>query len=97
VETKSPIEKARDIIRKNPSLIWYSKNYDGFSLASIVESILNYGTWDEFKELINAVGLEEIAKTFYEYAFRPRCNYKKMSKIYFDKLFKANVPAYSNN
>ena len=95
-QPKSPIEQARDIIRKNPVLIWYSKNYDGFDLPCIVEAVLNYGSWDEFKELIGAVGIEEVAKIFYQHANRPRCNYKDLSKIYFDKVFATNVPNYPN-
>jgi len=90
------MEKARDIIRKNPSLIWYVKSVDNLDLASITEHVLNYGDWDQFKELINAVGINEVAKTFYEHAFRPRCNYKEMSKIFFDRVFKKNVPGYIN-
>lgn len=96
-QSKLPIEKARDIIRKKPYLIWYSKNYDGFELSNIVEAVLNYGDWDDFKELIDAVGIKEVAKTFYEHAYRPRCNYKSLSKNYFDKFFKTNVPEYINS
>ncbi len=88
-QTKSPIELARDIIRKKPQLIWYSKNYDGFELSSIVEAVLNYGDWDDFKELIGAIGIEEVAKTFYEHAFRPRCNCKKEVLEFFDGFFKS--------
>ena len=90
--TKAPLEKARDIIRKNPVLIWYSKNYDGFDLPCIVEAVLNYGSWDEFKELINAVGIEEVAKVFYQHANRPRCNYKPEIKKFFVEVFSRNAP-----
>lgn len=92
METKSPIEKARDIIRKNPSLIWYSKNYDGFELSSIVEAVLNYGDWDQFKELISAVGINEVAKTFYAHAFGTRCNYRSDIKKFYTEVFKRNAP-----
>jgi len=91
-QPKPPIEKARDIIRKNPVLIWYSKNYDGFDLPCIVEAVLNYGSWDEFKELINAVGIEEVAKVFYQHANRPRCNYKPEIKKFFTEVFAKNAP-----
>jgi len=91
-QPKPPIEQARDIIRKNPVLIWYSKNYDGFDLPCIVEAVLNYGSWDEFKELINAVGIEEVAKVFYQHANRPRCNYKPEIKKFFMEVFSRNAP-----
>lgn len=91
MENRSPIEKARDIIRKNPSLIWYVKDIDGLDLASITEHVLNYGDWDQFKELISAVGINEVAKTFYEHAFRPRCNYRPEIKSFFTEVFKRNA------
>lgn len=93
---KPSIEKARDIIRKNPTLIWYSKNYDNFDLPCIVEAVLNYGDWDEFKELVDAIGLEEVAEVFYQHVNRPRCNYKPEIKKFFTEVFARNAPRNSN-
>lgn len=73
-------------------MIWYVKNIDGLDLTSITEHVLNYGDWDQFKELIDAVGINEVAKTFYEHAFRPRCNYRPDIKRFYTEVFKKNAP-----
>lgn len=79
----------RDFIAARPHLIWYSKNYDRLEEGSIVEHVLNYGTWDDVQELIRIVGIERTANIFRTDAFRQRTNYRKQVrnyfKLYFDK------------
>ena len=78
-----------DFIRRRPSLIWYSKDYDNLPEESIVEHVLNYGNWDDVQKVIHILGVERVAQIFNTYAFRPRTNYfpevRHYFKLYFDK------------
>ena len=78
-----------DFIRKRPSLIWYSKDYDNLPEESIVEHVLNYGDWDDFQEMIRIMGIDRASQIFNAHAFRPRTNYfpdvSRYFKLYFDK------------
>ncbi|MEK7615814.1 MAG: hypothetical protein AAB420_01230 [Patescibacteria group bacterium] len=82
----------RDIIRKNPGLIWYSRNYDGFEESTVVEAVLNYGDWDEFKALKESLSVERVAEIFRENAFRERTNYRDDVRQYFTLYFDKHAP-----
>ena len=86
----------RDIIRNNPGLIWYSKNYDGFDEESVVEAVLNYGNWDEFIELKKTLGTEKLAEIFRVNAFRERTNYRDDVRQYFTLYFDKHAPRNTN-
>ncbi len=42
----------KTFIKKRPYLIWYVKDLDNISEDSVVEHVLNYGNFDDFKGLI---------------------------------------------
>lgn len=85
-------EKAlADFIRARPHLIWYVKDYDDLGEESIVESVLNYGTWDDVQELIRLMGIDRVAKIFNAWGFVPRTNYRPKVRHYFDLYFKKHV------
>ena len=79
----------RDIIRNNPGLIWYTRDYDHLSEESVVEAVLNYGNWEDVEGLIKSLGIKRVADIFNTYAFRPRTNYfpqiSNYFRLYFDK------------
>ena len=82
-----------DFIRKRPSLIWYSKDYDNLPEESIVEHVLNYGDWDDFQEMIRIMGINRAAQIFREQAFRQRTNYRKRTRHFFNLYFNKYVSA----
>jgi len=51
-------------IKKRPYLIWYVKNLDKLSEASIVEHVLNYGDWNDVQKMIKILGIKKTAKIF---------------------------------
>jgi hypothetical protein len=56
----------------------------------VVETILNYGTLEDVRELIKLLGLENTAQIFYQATEnRPRKNYipqvENFFKLYFDR------------
>lgn len=87
MQNKSKIEQARDIIRKNPHLIWYSKNYDGFSERTIFEHVLNYGDWDNVQELVRIYGFKECLKILKELTSGKRQNLYPQVNHYFNLYF----------
>ena len=76
-----------DFIKERPHLIWYVKNYDRLSERSVVEHTLNYGTWNDVQELVNIMGIKDMAAIFKQYAFEERTNYLPEIKLYFDRYF----------
>ena len=81
----------QEFIKKRPHLIWYVKDYAALDERSIVEHVLNYGTWEDFKEMIRIIGIGRGAQVFRESAFRPRTNYYPEVRRYFDLYFNAHT------
>lgn len=81
------LNKARNIIRHNPGLIWYTKNYDHLSPKAIAEAILNYGSWENFQELRTLLGTTTLAKIFKQLTQQKRCNLHFLAKNYFSHYF----------
>ena len=56
----------KDLIQKHSSLFWYTPEgkKDSISDALLVETLLNYGSLDDFKELISTLGLKHVAEVF---------------------------------
>ena len=77
----------QEFIKKRPYLVWSTRNYDKLSNATILEAVLNYGDWDDFKQVIKILGIEKAAKIFREKSSQPRCNYLPKTKHYFTLYF----------
>jgi hypothetical protein len=75
-------------IKKRPYLVWYVKNRENLSPDSIVEAVLNYGDWDDVKELTHVLGLRETAAIFKKGSGQKRSNYREKTKNYFSRYFK---------
>ncbi len=79
-----------DFIKQRKYLIWYVKDYDKLSAASIVEATLNYGDWDDVQTLIKILGIKKAASIFREKS-QPspmgRQNYRPEVKNYFALYF----------
>lgn len=78
---------AQNLIRQNPSLIWYSKSYDELPIDSIAEAIFNYGTWQEFLQLKKILGTQNLAKTFVKLDSMSRNNLLPIYRNYFRHYF----------
>ena len=76
-----------DFIKKRPYLIWYTKNFDNLSVDSIVEAVLNYGSWDDFKKMVKILGMKKTASIFRKRLKQKRCNYRPEIKNYFQLYF----------
>lgn len=87
----------REFIEKRPHLFWYIKKEDLKDLTenSIVEHVLNYGSWKDVQEMIKLFGLRETAGIFRERS-KPdkfgRQNYRPEIKNYFNLYFEKYAP-----
>ena len=84
-----------DFIRKRPTLIWYSKDYDNMPEESIVEHTLNYGGWDDFTELVRIMGMRRAADIFRKQMMtgRQKGNYYPEVRRYFELYFNKHAPS----
>jgi hypothetical protein len=88
--------KVKEFIRKNADLFWYSpeNKEDSVSDELLVETILNYGTFDDVFELFEVMGIREVARIFREMLAtgRKRGNYFPPIRNYFELFFNRYVP-----
>ena len=86
-------------IKTRPYLIWYVKNLNKLSEASIVEHVLNYGDWDDVQEMIKILGMKKTAKIF-RVKSKPseigRQNYAENTKHFFTLYFNKHAPRSIN-
>ncbi len=82
------IKKLRNFIKEKPYLIWYVKDLDNLSKESIVETVLNYGDFNDVQKMIAILGVNEVAKIFKQQTKNnKRCNYSSKTKNYFQLYF----------
>jgi hypothetical protein len=78
----------KKFVKKRPYFFWHVKSLDKLSVDSVVENTLNYGDWEDFKELIRILGLKKLSFIFYKGLKKKRCNYRPEVKNYFKLYFK---------
>ncbi|KKT54942.1 MAG: hypothetical protein UX08_C0013G0030 [Candidatus Collierbacteria bacterium GW2011_GWB1_45_35] len=90
------LKAAQDVIRDDPSLIWYTKSYDTLDIRSVVEAVLNCGTWEQTQRLISIIGIDKMAKLFAWHNTQPRSNLHKLARNYYSHYFARYAPKYSH-
>lgn len=83
-----------DFTKKRRQLWWWVKDTKGLSEESIVEGVLNYGTWDDVQSLFKILGLKEAAAIFRRRSKKSkvgRQNYRPEVINYFTLYFKKHV------
>lgn len=63
------------------------EDVQNLGVESIVETILNYGTEQDIKELIQLYGLRQVAQVFYSQTQQKRDNYQPLTKHFFKLYF----------
>jgi len=79
-------------IRENAELFWYTPGdkKEEISHELLVEQILNYGSLDAVKKLFDIMGIDNVAKVFYDsinMSERKKGNYHELSVNYFTLIF----------
>jgi len=74
-------------IAKYPTTVWSTNNYQNLSTESIIENTLNYGTWQQFQELQQLLGINQLYQYFNHLIHRKRVNLKPQTINYFTLYF----------
>lgn len=66
-----------EFIAKHRNLFWYTPDNQLHSISDslIVEVILNDGTLDDFRELLDTLGAKHVAEVFFAATGRQKANY----------------------
>ena len=81
------LQRMKDILKRKPSLIWYVKDKNKLSSESVLESVLNYGDWQDFLEIKNEVGIEKTKLMFENLKSKKRVNLRPSTVNYFNNYF----------
>jgi len=86
-------EEIKSYIRERRDLFWYTKEdqKEEISLDFLVETILNYGSLQDAKELFKLIGIKETASIFFKNSQKSRNNYLPKVKNYFTLYFKRHA------
>jgi len=79
-------------IKEKPYLFWYIKDLDNLSNESIVENVLNYGDFNDFKKILEIMGIDCVSQIFRKQAENKRSNYRPEIKNYFTLYFDKYAP-----
>lgn len=84
----------KELIRKNKALFWYipEKKKEDISDSLLVETLLNYGSLNDVKELFDTLGIDRVAKVFYSVKGRQKGNYSPVIYNYFSLVFNRYAP-----
>jgi hypothetical protein len=87
----------KDYIRKHQALFWYSPGEKDNTVSDelLVETIINYGTLEDIRELFRVMGLENVASIFRRMTGRKALNIYPELRNYFDLYFNKYVPRNS--
>ena len=79
----------KDLIQKHSSLFWYTPEgkKESISDSLLVETLLNYGTLDDFRELVSTLGLSRVAEVFRSIKGRQKGNYDPATYHFFSLVF----------
>lgn len=67
--------------------MWYTNNREHLSNEAIVESVLNYGDFEDVKKMISLLGMKRVAHIFRKQLKQKRVNYDPKIKNYFKLYF----------
>ena len=78
------------IISKHKSLFWYTPESEKQNIndALLVERILNDGTLDDYRELIDTLGAKHVAEVFFSAKGRQKLNYYPEIYNFFSHVLK---------
>ncbi|MEN9302466.1 MAG: hypothetical protein RL264_895 [Bacteroidota bacterium] len=82
-------ERVKSFIRKNKELFWHipKSKVEDISNEVLVEYVINYGDYDAVKEMIDLLGISEVAEIFRKNSQNGRSNYNRLNKHFFNLYF----------
>jgi hypothetical protein len=91
------LEEIQKFIEKNSELFWHipKQKLKDISLDVLVEYVINYGDYDSVKELLQLIGVEEVAYIFRKNNLDSRSNYNSLNRHFFNLYFNRHAPRNS--
>lgn len=82
--------EVKQFIRDHSNLFWYTPENKKEEIGNdlLVETILNYGDLDDFKDLVKIFGIKQLSEIFFRATGRQKQNYYPEIYHYFSLLFK---------
>ena len=85
-------KELKNFIRENGALFWYSPEDKGETVTDelLVETMLNYGSLDQLRDLFKLLGIRTVANIFFHsinLSERRRNNYHELTLNYFTLFF----------
>jgi hypothetical protein len=79
----------KGFIKERSSLFWYTpeEKKEEISDELLVETILNYGTLDDIRELVRIMGKEKVSEIFFNASGRKKLNYYPEIHNFFTLVF----------
>ena len=87
-------QELKDFIREHEALFWYSPEDKTETVSDelLVETIINYGTLEEIRQLFEIFGLQNTASVFRRMTGRKALNIYPELRNYFELYFDKYVP-----
>lgn len=82
----------QNFVKRRPYLVWYINDKEHLSNEAIVESVLNYGDFEDVKKMISLLGMKRVANIFRKQLKQKRVNYDPKIKNYFKLYFDTYAP-----
>lgn len=77
----------KEFVRARPHLVWYVAPSASLTEESVVEHVLNYGTWKDVQEVITLLGKDRVAQIFRSHETAKRNNYRPEIRNFFSLYF----------
>lgn len=77
----------QEFIESRPYLFWSTKSVDTLSPEAVVEAVLNYGDFEDVKQLLSLLGTSTVGEIFHKQLQQKRNNYEPRIAHYFSLYF----------
>jgi|AntRauTorcE11897_2_1112592.scaffolds.fasta_scaffold19698_2 hypothetical protein len=88
MEKKNKEELKKKFLSKRRCLWWGVKEVENISDEAMLETILNYGDWDDVLGVFEILGRKKAAEIFFKQIKNKRVNYRPKTLHYFKLYFK---------
>ena len=82
-------QAVKDYIQEHQALFWYSPEDKRETVSDelLVETLINYGTWEDIHKLFDVMGIKNVAAIFREMKGRKSLNIYPELRNYFELYF----------
>lgn len=81
----------RTFIQNRKYIFWYVSDIEHLSKDAILEWIIQYGDWNDLKEIYNLLGKKDFVDTYKNIVHKKRVNIGKVEMNFIDKFITINA------